>query len=310
MSLQKEVDDDTLLEELVGEVSENKQYPGGVETSPKRGGEEVPEEDQSPAKSSRVSPRKAMRTVGPGDQPDAGASSSAAEAQPAGEPHVRMVVEGELLEDVEFPDKPPELPPDELAEIENRAAETEIQRLIETGVLRAARADEDLASTPTLTTRLVCDWRIRDGAWQRRARLVARDFNWLDPNRSDTFAPTGTQSTVRLIPVLSQLKHWRMVVADEKDVYLNCEQPKNVKVVLSADLAGRLGVAREWMLGKVLPGQREGAAVWFSSTLKATFKDGGLLQCPEAPTVWTNASKTLALMTHVDAMVMTGWPKQ
>ena len=173
------------------------------------------------------------------------------------------------------------------------------------GVLRAARPDEDLAATPTLTTRLVCDWRIRDGGWQRRARLVARDFNWLDPNRSDTFAPTGTQSTMTLIPLLSQLKGWKMVVADVKDAYLNCEQPKNVKVVLSADLAGRLGVAREWMLGKVLPGQREGAAVWFN-TLKATLKDSGLLQCPEAPTVWTNASNTLTLMTHVDDMVMTG----
>ena len=126
--------------------------------------------------------------------------------------------------DMEFPDKPPELSPDELAEIENKAAETEIQSLIEMGVLRAARPDEDLTATPTLTTRLVCDWRIRDGGWQRRARLVARDFNWLDTNRSDTFAPTGTQSTMRLIPLLSQLKGWKMVVADVKDAYLNCEQ--------------------------------------------------------------------------------------
>ena len=309
MSVQKELDDDTLLEELVGEVNENKQYAGGVETSPKRGGAVVPEEEQSPTKTSRVSPRKAMRTSGPGEQPDAGASSSAPAPQPAGEPQVRMVVGGELLEDgdqdMEFPDKPPELSPDELVEVENKAAETEIQRLIEMGVLRRAQDGEDLASTPTLTTRLVCDWRFRDGAWQRRARLVARDFNWLDPNRSDTFAPTGTQSTMRLIPLLCQLRQWRMVVADVKDAYLNCEQPKSVKVVLSADLAGRLGVEREWMLGKVLPGQREGAAVWFG-TLKSTLKDGGLLQCPEAPTVWTNASKTLALMTHVDDMVMTG----
>ena len=76
-------------------------------------------------------------------------------------------------------------------------------------------------------------------------------------------------------------------------------------MVLSAELAGRLGVAREWMLGKVLPGQREGAAVWFH-TLKATLKEGDLIQCPESPTVWSNSSKTLALMTHVDDMVMTG----
>ena len=59
------------------------------------------------------------------------------------------------------------------------------------------------------------------------------------------------------------------------------------------------------MLEKVLPGQREGAAVWFS-TLKATLKDGGLLQCAEAPTVWTCREKTLALIIHMDDMVMTG----
>lgn len=133
----------------------------------------------------------------------------------------RVVVAGELLEngdmDMEFPDRPPDLSPDELAEVENLAAETEINRLIDMGVLRAPRADEDLSSTPTLTTRLVCDWRIRDGAWQRRASLVARDFNWLDPNRSDTFAPTGTQSTMRLVPALSQLKQWKMMAAYVKD---------------------------------------------------------------------------------------------
>ena len=207
--------------------------------------------------------------------------------------------------DMEFPDRPPELSPDELTEVENQAAELEIKRLIGMGVLRAPRGGEDLSSTPTLTTRLVCDWRVREGTWQRRARLVARDFNWLDPNRSDTFAPTGTQSTMRLVPALSQLKQWKMMVADVKDAYLNCEQPKNVKVVLGADLASRLGVAREWMLGKVLPGQREGAALWFN-TLKATLKEGDLLQCAEAPTVWTNREKTLALMIHVDDMVMTG----
>ena len=316
MSSAKEIDDDTLLEDLVVEVKKDKNYADDVETSPKRGGEAFGEEEQSPSKAARVMPKKAMRfSEGEGrEQPTSALSASSTsgaggEAQPAGDPQVRVVVAGELLEDgdmdMEFPDRPPDLSPDELTEVENQAAELEIKRLIDMGVLRTPRAGEDLSSTPTLTTRLVCDWRVREGTWQRRARLVARDFNWLDPNRSDTFAPTGTQSTMRLVPALSQLKQWKMMVADVKDAYLNCEQPKNVKVVLGADLASRLGVAREWMLGKVLPGQREGAAVWFN-TLKATLKDGGLLQCAEAPTVWTNREKTLALMIHVDDMVMTG----
>ena len=222
---------------------------------------------------------------------------------------VRMVVNGEILADgdldMEFPDKPPDLGPDELAQVEAEAAQTEILRLIDMGVLRRPNLEEDINQIPTLTTRLVCDWRFRQNAWVRRARLVARDFNWLELNRSDTFAPTGTQSTMRLIPALSQLQQWSMRVADVKDAYLMCDQPKSVKVVLSMELAKQLGVDREWVLGKVLPGQREGAAVWFND-LKSKLKAADLLQCPEAPTIWTNSSRTLSLMVHVDDIVMGG----
>ena len=41
ISSAKEVDDDTLLADLVEEVTENKTYPGDVGTSPKVGGGEV-----------------------------------------------------------------------------------------------------------------------------------------------------------------------------------------------------------------------------------------------------------------------------
>jgi hypothetical protein len=41
---------------------------------------------------------------------------------------------------------------------------------------------------------------------------------------------------MRLIPALSQLQQWNMRVADVKDAYLMCDQPKSAKV-LSSDLA-------------------------------------------------------------------------
>ena len=43
-----------------------------------------------------------------------------------------------------------------------------------------------------------------------------------------------------------------------------CDQPRKVKIVLEKNLAEKLNLAQEWILGKVLPGQREGAAEWFS----------------------------------------------
>ena len=213
MSLAKEVDDETLLADPVDEVKENKTYTGDVD---------IPQAWWWRSLRRRTEPYKGTN-LEINLHPHQGQAQLLVLVEKLNQLIIprRVVVAGELLEDgdmdMAFPDRPPDLSPDELAEVENLAAETEINRLIDMGVLRAPRADEDLPSTPTLTTRLVCDWRIRDGAWQRRARLVARDFNWLDPNGSDTFAPTGTQSTMRLVPALSQLKQWKMMAAYVKD---------------------------------------------------------------------------------------------
>eukprot|EP00435_Cladocopium_sp_Y103_P046766 s1727_g13.t1 len=74
----------------------------------------------------------------------------------------------------------------------------------------------------------------------RRARLVARDFLWLDPGRTDVFALAGGQSLLRLVPAIGQLRGWDVISIDVKDAYLMCEQPRLVKVVLDAKLAEEL----------------------------------------------------------------------
>ena len=61
------------------------------------------------------------------------------------------------------------------------------------------------------------------------------------------------------------MKSWKLVTLDVKDAYLMCDQPRKVKIVLEKNLAEKLNVAQEWILGKVLPGQREGAAEWFQN---------------------------------------------
>ena len=73
---------------------------------------------------------------------------------------------------------------------------------------------------------------------------MARDYAWIDPNRTDVFAPAGGQSLIRIIPALAQLNGWSLKVLDVKDAYLMCPQPREVKVTLDQHLADRLGVER------------------------------------------------------------------
>lgn len=157
------------------------------------------------------------------------------------------------------------------------------------GVLRQPESGEELDEIPLLTAQLVMDWRWREEKWKRRARLVARDFGWEDPNR----APGG-QSLLRLVPAICQVKGWQMMTM--RCLYLMCSQPKQVKASLGSALAERLGLPEQWIL-KVLPGQREGAAQWFQE-LKSTLKRGGLEPCPEAPTLWRGEG--VVLLVHVD----------
>ena len=179
----------------------------------------------------------------------------------------------------------------------------EVERLIDMAVLRQPTEDEieNLDSIPFLTTKTVKDWRFREMKWQRRARLVARDYAWQDPNRIDVYAPAGGMSLLRLIPGVG----WRLWVLDVKDAYLNYPQPKLVRVRVDYKIAEKLGVPQDWILGRVLPGQREGAAEWYK-TLAKELERGGLHRCAEAPTMWGNDEKTVVLLSHVDDILLSG----
>ena len=308
-SAPQQMDDDMVLDELVKSLQEDNDYEGGTDQPPKRDGGELPEADQPPSKAMKPTfTRKAPRIYEPGSSSSSSQQPPQQGPQPDGESQVRVVVAGEVLEDgdmdLQFPDQPPDLSPDELFEVEAQSIKKELTRLVEMGVLQNADG-VDLADVETLSTRFVMDWRWREDEWQRRARLVARDYAWVDPNRTDTFAPAGGQSLLRVIPAIAQLRGWGLATLDVKDAYLMCPQRKKVKVTVDRAVAESLQIPRDWVLGRVLPGQREGASEWFQH-LKGTLVDCGLKQCPEAPTMWGNDDHTIALLIHVDDMVLTG----
>jgi hypothetical protein len=105
---------------------------------------------------------------------------------------------------------PPEVEQEVLEELDRRAKRKEILRLTKMGAIKKVTvnkeeeteelpfADTEKEEFKWLTTKFVLDWRFREGQegsqneqrhWQRRARLVAREYR-SEGNRDDVFAPT------------------------------------------------------------------------------------------------------------------------
>ena len=94
-------------------------------------------------------------------------------------------------------DKEPELTDVELQECDDLAEKAEVQRLCEMGVLVSRDSVGDIQLDTPLSAKYVKTWRAKevDGqkVWLRRARLVAREFNFLQ-ERSDVYSPASPAS--------------------------------------------------------------------------------------------------------------------
>ena len=136
------VDDDMVLEDLVKNLKEDNRYDGGVDISPKRGGDPVEEEVQSTSKALKQTALRKVPRLGDEVQPSSTASASGANRPQGDDVKVRMVVSGDLLEDgdgdLELPAQPPDLAPHELFQVEAESIKTGMQRLVEMGVLVSA----------------------------------------------------------------------------------------------------------------------------------------------------------------------------
>ena len=103
---------------------------------------------------------------------------------------------GEWEEEPDDGDQPPNPSPEELWRIDREADYTGITRLMEMGVARHPKLNEDVASYPRLTTKMVRDWRKRP-SWVRRSRLVGREFKFLSDWAAKMFAPASSLAMVR-----------------------------------------------------------------------------------------------------------------
>ena len=204
----------------------------------------------------------------------------------------------------------PELDPSTLLQLDLLADELEISRLKAMGVLIPAESYDVAGQTPKkLTTRMVRTWRDKhlDGehVWLRRSRYVAREYAWLSPERQDLFSPASSVLTVRLLPCL--FMKWKMddyvlCSIDITDAFLMVDQRELTQVVCE-DAGGNVS---HYILGKVLPGQRNGSQMWHESFSSFLREDLRIVECAAYPcllrseTTENHGRPACLLLLHVD----------
>ena len=112
----------------------------------------------------------------------------------------------------------PDLPPDELAIVDQRADYDELARLLEMGVARRPREGEDISVYGRLTAKVVRDWRKRP-SWVQRSRLVAREFKAMSDWSAELFAPASTLAAVHSFIAVALARGLQIAVLDVKDAY-------------------------------------------------------------------------------------------
>ena len=201
----------------------------------------------------------------------------------------------------------PRLSDEALMQIDILAGKLDISRLKDMGVLIPAGTFEFNGQVPKrLTTRMVRTWREKriDGqrVWFRRSRYVAREFARLPPEREDLFSPASSVLTVRLLPTL--FMKWKsagyvLCSIDVGDGFSMVPQQELAQVTC-VDTGGN---AIEFVLGRVLPGQRNGSQMWheaFSCFLKS---EVGISERGPYPCLLRSGGGECILLLHVDDVV-------
>ena len=167
--------------------------------------------------------------------------------------------------DLREADGPPDLLEDQLKVVDYMGEDAEVIRLEHMKVLEAV---SDLPSgAKLLRARFVHDWRFRDKAWKRRARLVCKELKIWGPNRSDVYAPSTNPAVCRVIPLLFTSKPgWIMKSFDVKDAFLCVPQREELYVELGG---------KTYQVHYCLPGQ-QAASAWWGEQLAGDLKASGL----------------------------------
>ena len=200
----------------------------------------------------------------------------------------------------------PELSAEELFEVDRQACLFEVVRLGSKSVL--VQVAGPLPGHRTLSTKFVLSWRQKciEGreVWLRRARLVAREFAFLDPHREGLFSPASSSIVTRIIPELfmqQRASGWSMNAVDVADAYLTCSQGS--PTVTSV----KLGHQTLWFrLDKCLPGQRDGSSRWFGDFSSYLSEHCQTEQMPQMTSILRFPAKKGAGLLHVDDLLAAG----
>ena len=222
-------------------------------------------------------------------------------------------VDWELIEDEigEFePDfygeRPPNLSPEELDELDAEAMKVEIEKLTAMGVVQTLEEQEMDPEGKFIDLKEVYDWRYRDGKWKRRCRVVAREFR-TGPSTDETFSPTSSYAVVRLFLFCPLFFGWKVAALDISDAYLTVVQKETCYVKISQWMKELLKLPENslWQLKRVLPGQRNGAQRWFQD-FSHHLQELGFDSCTAMPSVLRHRTKKLAINIHVDDELVVG----
>eukprot|EP00435_Cladocopium_sp_Y103_P023304 s2901_g5.t1 len=200
---------------------------------------------------------------------------------------------------------PPEVSAEELAFLDKQAMFTELERLRKLEVICDVQAGVDVAQALHLDTKLVRDWRFRQGVWTRRARMVAREFRGQSSSTEETFSPTTPLMMVKVLMVIALLRGLLLSALDVSDAFLQVLQREDVVVSVPNWVkvaAGNMSLAF-WQLLKCLPGQRNAATRW-NEHLTSLLAELNFVNMQG--TLFRHREKEVYLSVHIDEQIDIG----
>lgn len=194
-----------------------------------------------------------------------------------------------------YEEGPPELEPEVLLELDGQMKLKELDRLLGMTVLKRMQGEHEKEGKVRLQCKYVLDWRFRNG-WVRRARLVAKEYRFLEPSLTDLYSPASVASSHKLLACLAAgNSSLELLSLDITDAYLQVRQRR--PTYIQTDI-GDLELLYN------LPGQRAGAKDWFTHLL-GILKTKNLKSFDGNPALF-GKEQNLALNSHVDDLQILG----
>ena len=157
--------------------------------------------------------------------------------------------------------------------------------------------------------------------WQRRARLVAREYK-TEGKREDIFSPATSPGITKLVPMLALANRWAIYSVDVKDAFLQvpqktpclCRVPEEAAHVVESMQSTREQKQPRswcWKLGRVLPGQRDASSLW-SDFCDELLVAENFERCQGVPALYRlkeNKKVVAICIVHVDDLQFAGKKK-